>query len=117
MERIPIMLCASLFFLWVGFMSQAASGEPPVAKVRVYRNGKMTLDGKEVTLEELRAGFQELKKRQGVVWYYREAAEREPHPNATLVVQAIVEARLPVSMSNEEDFSTVVLPDGTVRPR
>lgn len=98
-------------------MSQVASGEQPIAKVRVYRNGKTTLNGKEVTLDEMRAGFSDLKRNSGVVWYFREAAEQEPHPNAKLVLQAIVDVKLPVSMSNKEDFSTVVLPDGTIKAR
>jgi len=93
------------------------SGEQPIAKVRAYRNGKITLNGREVTIEEMQNGFSDLKKKNGVVWYFREAAEQEPHPNATLVVKAIIDAKLPVSMSNKEDFSTVVLQDGTIKPR
>ncbi len=33
------------------------------------------------------------------------------------VIQSIVDAKLPVSVSSEADFSTVVLPDGTIKPR
>lgn len=93
------------------------SGEQPIAKVRAYRNGKITINGREVTIEEMRNGFSDLKKKNGVVWYFREAAEQEPHPNAILAVKAIIDAKLPVSLSNEEDFSTVILQDGTRKPR
>ncbi len=88
-----------------------------IAKVRVYQDGRITMDGDLASLEDLRAAFARLKERDGVVWYYREAGASEPHANATAVVQAIVEARLPVSLSSQEDFSDVVLPDGTTAPR
>lgn len=100
-----------------GGLYPVTSGEQPIAKIRVYRNGKISLNGREVTIEEMRNGFSDLKKKNGVVWYFREAAEQEPHPNATLVVKEIIDANLAVSMSNKEDFSTVVLQDGTIKPR
>jgi major membrane immunogen (membrane-anchored lipoprotein) len=88
-----------------------------VTKVAVYQDGRIALDGSDATLEDLRTAFAQLSERKGVVWYYREAANTEPHPNAMLVVQAIVEARLPVSMSTKPDFSDVVLPDGSTKAR
>jgi hypothetical protein len=65
----------------------------------------------------MRKGLSDLKKQKGVVWYFREAPDQEPHPNGPLAVQAIIDNKLPVSMSTKEDFSTVVLPDGTIKPR
>lgn len=88
-----------------------------VAKVAVSLDGRITLDGREAAIDEVRAAFAELAGRKGVVWYYREAANAEPHPNAMLVVQAIVEAQLPLSMSTKPDFSDVVMPDGSTKPR
>jgi hypothetical protein len=117
--QIPVRLFLAGVFL-IGLMgsnSSATSADPPIGKVRVYQNGKMTLDGRQVTIDEMRKGLSALKRGNGVVWYFREAGEQEPHPNGALVVQAIIENKLPVSMSNKEDFSTVVLPDGTIRPR
>ena len=93
------------------------STEGASAKVRVYRDGRITLDDSTVSLDGLSAAFADLKQQSGSVWYYREGGDSEPHPNAMAVIQAIVEAKLPVSMSSEEDFSNVVLPDGTTRPR
>ena len=93
------------------------STEGPSAKVRVYGDGRITLDDSTVSLDALSTAFADLKQQSGSVWYYREGGESEPHPNAMAVIQAIVDAQLPVSMSSEEDFSTVVLPDGTTRPR
>jgi hypothetical protein len=88
-----------------------------VAKVAVYADGRIALDGREIQIEELRSQFMNLSKDKGAVWYYREASSADPPPVATLVIQAIIDARLPVSMSSLPDFSNVVLPDGTVKPR
>jgi hypothetical protein len=117
--QIPVRLfLAGVFMIGLmGSYSSATSSDPPIGKVRVYRNGKMTLDGLQVTIDEMRKGLADLKKKNGVVWYFREAGEQEAHPNGALVVQAIIDNKLPVSMSSKEDFSTVVLPDGTIRPR
>jgi biopolymer transport protein ExbD len=88
-----------------------------VAQVRAYNDGRITLNDRAVSIAEIRDAFAELSRNNGVVWYYREAADSEPHPNAMLVVESIVDARLPISMSTKSDFSDVVLPDGTARPR
>jgi biopolymer transport protein ExbD len=93
------------------------SADQRVAKVRVYAAGRITLDGQEVSTDELRSAFADLKSRHGAVWYYREQAQGQPHPNVMQVMEAVVEARLPISLSDREDFSTVVTPDGRSKPR
>jgi len=119
MGRIAGRLLISIAMLvgLIGSYSPVTCAEPPIGKVRVYRSGKMTLDGRQVTINEMRKGLFDLKKKNGVVWYFREVGEQEPHPNGPLVVQAIIDNKLPVSMSNKEDYSTVVLQDGTIKPR
>lgn len=119
MRRISVRFVFSVALLigWMGGYTPVASAEPPIGKVRVYRSGKMTLDGRQVKIDEMRKGLSDLKKNNGVVWYFGEAGEQEPHPNGPLVLQAIMDNKLPVSMSNKEDFSTVVLQDGTIRTR
>ena len=114
------MLTGILLLIACGSGEEGAGVEPAettVAKVRVYGDGRITLDGSPVSLDDLSAVFADLEEQGGNVWYYREGGESEPHPNATAVVQAIIDARLPVSMSSEENFSNVVLPDGTTRLR
>lgn len=93
--------------------------EGPVAKVRVYAEGTVTLDGQSIAIDDLRASLAGHKRKKGVVWYYRENSKRgEPHPKALEVLQIITEAGLPISLSDKEDFSTVVSPsDGQSRPR
>jgi len=112
-----LLISVALLVGMIGSYSPAACAETPIGIVRVYRSGKITLDGRQVTINEMRKGLSDLKKNNGVVWYFREAGEQEPHPNGPLVVQAIIDNKLPVSMSNKEDFSTVILQDGTIKPR
>jgi hypothetical protein len=58
-----------------------------------------------------------VKKRNGVIWYYREGGDKEPPPEAMEVMKLIVDNNLPISMSTKPDYSDVLLPDGTTRPR
>lgn len=93
--------------------------EGPVAKVRVYADGVVTLDGHSISMDDLRSELAKHKTRKGVVWLYKQNNKRgEPHPKALEAQQIIVEARCPISLSDKEDFSTVLSPsDGQSRPR
>jgi hypothetical protein len=93
----------------------AADGGTQVMNVAVYADGHIVADGHEIALPALRQAFARVSKAHGRVLYYREAPESEPHPNAMAVMQAIIEARLPVSLSSKPDFSNVMLPDGTAK--
>ena len=95
----------------------AAETAQPVLKVGVDAHGTITLDGKVISLEELREEFAAAVGTDPVVWYYRAEPEGEPPEQATLVMQAIVENLFPISFSSEPDFSTVREHDGTIRPR
>lgn len=96
-------------------LSDSAIG--PVAKVRVYRDGRVTLDDKAVAISDLRAAFNRLRGAQGSVLYYRETGQEEPPPVAMEVMHAIVEAQLPVKLSTKPDFSDAVGADGVPRSR
>jgi hypothetical protein len=69
-----------------------------------------------VTPEQLAAKFAELKQAGGVVWYHRENAAGEPHPNAMKVIQLVVENKLPVKLSAKPDFSDAVDDKGASHP-
>jgi hypothetical protein len=86
-------------------------------KVKVFSDGRILVDEHVVDLGQLAQRFKSLKESGGVVWYFREAADDEPHPNAMRVMELVVERELPISMSTKEDFSDVVGPDGIPRPR
>jgi hypothetical protein len=116
MKRITLAL-ALLGLTVVPLVAAPADGGTPVMKVAVYADGRIVSDGHEISLPALRDAFLKLSNAHGSVLYYREAAQSEPHPNAMAVIKAIVDARLPVSLSSKPDFSDVVLPDGSTKPR
>lgn len=74
-----------------------------ISKVKVDRSGAIYLNGRIVTIEALKEEFARLKSGNGAVWYYRENPQGEPPPQAMTVIQAIVDAQLPVRMM-ERDF-------------
>jgi hypothetical protein len=118
MSGIRIIVATLVLMVFASAGADEPKPDANVAKVAVSRAGVITLNGREATINEVRDALAKLAASKGVVWYYREAAdEEEPHPNAMLVISAIVEARLPVSLSTKPDFSNVVLPDGSIRPR
>jgi hypothetical protein len=87
---------------------RAREGESPqqfgeIAKVKVNRTGTVYLNGKVVTIEALKQEFARLKHTNGAVWYYRENSQGEPPPQAMAVIQAIIDAQLPVKLM-ERDF-------------
>ncbi len=73
-----------------------------IAKVKVDQAGTIYLNGKTVGLEELKEEFARLKQANGAVWYYRENPQGEPPAEAMEVIQAIVDAKLPVKMHEKE---------------
>ena len=81
-----------------------------ILKVTVLKGGEITSNGIAVSMEQLDAMFQELIVKKGVVWYYREGANEEPHPNATKVIGLIIKHRLPVRLSTKPDYSDSVTP-------
>ncbi len=71
--------------------------------MKVDRLGAIYLNGRIVTIEALKQEFARLKRGNGAVWYYREDPQGEPPPQAMAVIQAIVDAQLPVRLM-ERDF-------------
>lgn len=119
MKHMRVALAIFMLTVWSGVTADEPKPvDANVAKIAISRAGEITLNGREATIDEVRAALAKLSESKGIVWYYREGAdEEEPHPNAMLVIRAVVDAKLPVSLSTKPDFSDVVLPDGTTRPR
>jgi len=46
--------------------------------------------------------------RKAFVWYYREAAQSEGPPEATEVIEAVIENRLPIKLFMRADYSDAV---------
>ena len=81
-------------------------------KVAVLADGRITVNGAPATMESLRESLKKLSQQKGVVWYYREAGSSEPPPEAKQVIQAVIEARLPIRLSSRPDYSDAIGMDG-----
>jgi len=88
--------------------SQLMAQSPPALKIAITRSGAITADGKSTTLDALLSVLRDLAAKKGVVWYYREAPESDPHPNALKVLSAIVDQDLPVRLSRKPDYSDTI---------
>src|SRR5262245_49702398 len=105
MNRVRILVATLVLALCASVIAdEPKPDDGNVAKIAVSRAGVINLNGHEATINEVRDALTKLAASKGVVWYYREGAdEEEPHPNAMLVIRAIVDARLPVSLSTKPD--------------
>lgn len=100
--RLVVLLIVAL--LAVGCSNDAAATmDENVARVKVTADGKVFLNGAETTLDDLRAEFARLQASGGRVQYYREDPTGKPHPIAEQVIQAVIEAKLPIQLM-ERDF-------------
>jgi len=113
MRRLLFQLLASTVLVAVSAVGDGL----PVARIAVFANGTIELNGQRIAVAALDQEIKGLAAQSGVVWYYREHALGDPHPNATTVIQTIIRHRLPISMSTKPDFSDYVDQDGTSRPR
>jgi biopolymer transport protein ExbD len=84
----------------------------PVLKVAVMADGHIAVNGAPATIQSLRESLKKLSQQKGVVWYYREGANTEGPPVVKQVVQAIIEARVPVRFSSRPDYSDAIGADG-----
>lgn len=90
---------------------------PKILKVAVYRDGKVEIDGAAMSIDDATQRIGAAAGSQASVYYYREAGEEEPHPNASKIIAAVIGAKLPVSLSSKPDFSTYVDENGTIKQR
>ena len=90
---------------------------PKILKIAVRADGRITADGRAVNVDSLVTILRDLAKTKGEVWYYREAAQSEPHPNALRVLSVIADYSLPISLSTKPDYSDVVDDKGRSTPR
>jgi biopolymer transport protein ExbD len=84
----------------------------PILKISVMADGRISVDGSTTTIDSLRDSLKQLAEQKGVVWYYREASQSKAPQEATEVIQAVIENRLPVRLSSRPDFSDAIGPDG-----
>lgn len=90
--------------------------DTPYAKVHVGKSGQVTLDGKDVTLEELDLALGALSQKHGVVLYSREAPhEAQPHPVFGDVIDLVAKNELPIRLCVNSDCSDALTADGKLR--
>jgi biopolymer transport protein ExbD len=96
-----------------------AAPEPtmPVLKIQVFADGTIRAVDAPATLQQLDQILAKHASDGGVVWYYREAAQAEPHENAMQVIQLIIKHQLSISMSSKPDFSDYIDGEGNSKPR
>jgi hypothetical protein len=94
----------------------ALGADMQVLKVQALADGSIALNGRHTTVDVLRKFLADAHG-QTVVWYYREHADQEPTQGQMNVIQAIVDNKVPVSLSTKPDFSDVVGEDGVPHPR
>jgi len=96
-------------------VAMAVLAAPPVAKVSVLSSGKILLNGSPVDLAAVEAEFKRLQRENGSVWYYREAAEGDPPPEAMSIMELVVKYKIPIRLSASSDFTDHVDSDGHSR--
>jgi hypothetical protein len=90
----------------------APSTDAPSLKIWILKTGSVEVDGKLVDVESVGPMLAELAQRKGEVFYGRDAAEEDPHPNGMKVLQMVIGTGLPVRMGTKRDFSDAVRLDG-----
>ncbi len=108
---LKIVLAAVLALPVLGLMACSDGGGDgavrvrPVARVSVNAEGEIFLDDREVSLDELTKALADLRERDGEVWYHRESVDGVAPPQATAVMKAVLDTKLPIRLSSKSDFS------------
>lgn len=88
-----------------------------ILKISVFKSGEIKIDTKVVSLQELDELLTAHAQKNGVVWYYREAGQQEPPPQAMEVLKLVVKHKRPISLSSKPDFSDTIDANGNSVPR
>lgn len=84
--------------------------QPPienVSMVRIYLDGRLTLDDSDVSPHELENRFAKISQKNGALWIYVEGGNMEMLPNSRSVIEAAGKVQIPFLFSTEENFSDV----------
>lgn len=110
--------CAAALALALALLAAvpvAAQGRP-VAKIAVAAGGAVALDGRVVTLPDLRTALSDLARAKGEVWYWRDDPAAEPPRAALQVMDAVIAAGVPIRFATKPDFSAFEGPAEDLRP-
>ncbi len=121
MRRAALIVAFIVGFLFHGCSNkeneQMPNNESVVLKISILRSGEILVDNKPVALQDLDGLLDENARKNGVVWYYREASGEEPSAQAMETMNLIVKHKRPISMSSKPDFSDTIDENGNSRPR
>ena len=98
-------MLAFLVFGGQVFFAHANKDQPNqslVAKIKVHPGGGISLDGRSISLEDLRPRLDKLKAVNGVVWYYRESPDKNAEEKGEAVIKMIIELKLPVRLMDKD---------------
>ncbi len=102
-------LCVSIALILIGCAGCANKKFPDsatVTRIKIAQNGAIVVNGNAASLEDLKKNLEQLKANKGRVRYFRENPQGEPPPEAMRVMQAIVDAGLPLKLcTSEEDLN------------
>lgn len=91
--------------------------ENEILKISVFKSGEIYVENKTFTLQELDGLLAANAQKNGAVWYYREAAQGEPPPQAMEAINLVIKHKRPISMSSKPDFSDTIDENGHSKPR
>lgn len=78
-----------------------------VLKVYVEKNGTIFANGTQVTITELDNQLQQLKEKNGIVWYSRDNLSDDPSREAMAAVNEILQYELSVKFFADKKFTKV----------
>src|SRR5689334_16285164 len=102
--------------LFSGCAKHYTSSGPPegkrlIAKVALFADGRLTVDGRPSDVKGLRACLKPVKRQHGSVWYFRQGGGPPP-AIAMEVMRTLIDTQLPIRYSSHADFSDSTDEDG-----
>lgn len=83
----------------------------PIARVALFADGRLTVDGRPSDVKGLRACLKPVKRQHGSVWYFRQRGGPPP-AIAMEVMRTLIDTQLPIRYSSHADFSDSTDEDG-----
>ena len=87
---------------------QVQLNEKDVIKIYVNKNGLITANGNHIALPELDKELEELKNKNGTVYYSRDDIANNSPEESMKVMELIVKYKLPMKFYTDQTFTTPV---------
>jgi biopolymer transport protein ExbD len=107
MRRTKALIVIALVFLmcWAGCARNRfdPAYTNNVSRIKLSRDGRIYLNGKQASLEEVKKDLEQRKAKHGAIKYYRENPQKEATTQALEVIRVIADAKLPVRFCVTEE--------------